>query len=133
MREIKFRAKRQHWKEFAGWDKWFYSNGYYFDGINYWFTIPDKDNPAIAWAKQILIDIKTLGEYTGLLSKNGVEIYEGDIVQFRYYQSYVTGQVREMSAHGLLIGYHFYWKISQKDTLEVIGNIYENKELLDAN
>ncbi len=151
MREIKFRAKREHWKEFGGWDKWVYANGYYHDGINYWFTLP-KDNPAIAWAKQVLIDIETLGQYIGLLDKNKVEIYDGDIAKSIHNFYYVFGErlgyTKENCDEGNWLiewsGMGFHGKpISEKclgssltfgrdyPNAEVIGNKWENLELLE--
>ena len=102
-----------------------------------------------------------LMQFTGLKDKNGVEIYEGDVV--RYYggsnswvvtfgeykrQNYMNGdnQVSHLGFYGRPIPN--YDKESNNDwngkivTLladdfcngkEVIGNIYENPELLDNN
>ncbi len=72
-----------------------------------------------------------LMQYTGLKDKNGKEIYEGDIVLNKY------GNVCEMvfRHHG------FYytrpgWKTRlahpNGEELEVVGNIYENPELLTS-
>ena len=82
-----------------------------------------------------------LMQYTGLKDKNGVEIYEGDIVS--YHNDRHIGVI-EYSTTGGMVGYiinfdahtkGLYWEAAelyiQKNVFEVIGNIYENPELLE--
>lgn len=73
-------------------------------------------------------------QFTGLLDKNGKEIYEGDIVkndgEFRY-QLEVRWETIEdgESGFGLGIG----WNVHPEEELEIIGNIYENPDLIKSN
>lgn len=66
-------------------------------------------------------------QYTGLKDKNGVEICEGDIVRFKneYMESEVAVKWRPKSAG---------WNLDNRylANTEVIGNIYENPELMEA-
>lgn len=115
MREIKFRQ---------------YLNGKF----HYWgyvdefgFTSPLSNNPDLESER-----------FTGLKDKNGVEIYEGDII--RYYQPYakrtdehIVKWDTEWAGFGLFEKYNKWCKESdwvKIQDLEVIGNIHENPELL---
>ena len=76
-----------------------------------------------------------LMQFTGLLDKNGKEIYEGDILKFYFGSKWERDQVQydDKYAHYSLkesnITLNFF--IENEDTLEVIGNIYENPELIN--
>ena len=73
-----------------------------------------------------------LMQFTGLKDKNGKEIYEGDIVNHIYHHQKA---VIEWINCGLMMKYSDGLKDSMfaidMEHIEIIGNIYENPELLN--
>ena len=126
-REIKFRAWDKEEKEFVK---------------NILIGLKGEIKTVGALSGKFLYDVKDriiLTQFTGLLDKSGKEIYEGDILQCHVYSCparYVI-EWNDSSAsffarvlnEELKTVYATTWKdFINKD--EVIGNIYENKELL---
>lgn len=144
MREILFKGKRV-------------DNGEWIEGGTYLYD-PDLVNVCIGgydyyktedgWQRDEYcceVDSETVCEYTGLTDKNGRKIFEGDIVRFRHggefhdkgiwYRNYAIEYVNTFCTYGLRFrnkSIHFPCKqatISMHD-VEVIGNIFDNAELL---
>lgn len=68
---------------------------------------------------------------TGLLDKNKKEIYEGDIVKYDI-QGHTQAEPLMVDHENLIIGLNHddsYYAMDE-ESFEIIGNIYENKELL---
>lgn len=123
MREILFRAKREDNGE------WVY--GYYVRlpdaaGAVHMMHVP-AGNPDECNAT-FYIDPKTLGQFTGLTDKNGVKIFEGDIVEYegkRYSINYLPHYARFSAVKPNTVFCVFAYQRG-----EVIGNIYDNPELI---
>lgn len=104
------------------------------------------DNDADLWHVRILSDPDNeryvIEQTTGLTDKNGTEIYEGDICSFASKTGKHTGVVEwsdNLASFGLrIVKNNFLYTFSDLDTmgvnldtLEVIGSIHENPELME--
>lgn len=90
-----------------------------------WSLIEDADD-----AELQLEDNYELMQYTGLKDKNGREIYEGDIVKNEYGKVMDIQYDPRSAAFG--VGDYYFGTIGSGKILEVIGNIFENPELLEG-
>lgn len=127
MREILFRGKR------TGEKKWVEGNLEYHPITKLAFIRMPKH----IYISVEMVDPVTVGQYTNQIDKNGVKIFEGDICRHKVV---VNGEVLEDDVGNVCLR-HGSWTIMDKfgyiavgqcspDSLEVIGNIHDNPELL---
>ena len=133
MREIKFRGR----SKLTG--KWAY--GYYSVRASEHFISFMNNNHQ--W-QDVEVIPKTVGQFTNLPDKNGKEIYEGDIIRWHNFYPepedyFVVKWLDFRGAYSLFRQNHFMSHLPYADlhemnkkNYEVIGNIYENPELLEV-
>ena len=88
---------------------------------------PDQYNDYFDTEDMILM------QYTGLHDKNGKEIYEGDIVKIKYRDEDIGKVIYEHNGFSIDVTNmnKNYGRVSfVNNFMEVIGNIYDNPELL---
>ncbi len=134
MREIKFRAWDKD-KKVMHYDFQFIKSG---EGIGQFILlISDKEDNVVKQQNPYPVDRFEIMQYTGLKDKNGKEIYEDDILQWDD-EDEVTQVIVECSRGEfifLIINDPYnLWKetdMSYADEFKIIGNIYENPELME--
>ena len=129
MRKIKFRGKSIDGKE------WLYGDLVSsLDEKRFNIVENDKGSNDICE-----VDPETIGQFTGLMDKNGNEIYEGDIIKWhkdglmyvvKFWHGMFYASVEECNK-GILGGFPLHALTEHEDwKCEIIGNIYDNPELL---
>ena len=126
-REILFRGKR------ADNGEWVYGN--LIDSDSIVGKIVDFDGEYFIPEFWYKVDPETVGQFTGITDKNGTKIFDGDIVRF-YDDSedeLTNGVVvfnADFCSFCVSINGHEDVMLMAHWQYEVIGNIYDNKELL---
>ena len=155
MREILFRGKRVDNGEWV--EGYYAAEPYTKNTYNYGYIL---ENEKDLFAKKAwLVDSRTVGQFTGLTDKNGTKVFEGDIVaippnmsrkstlgvvKFGDYKTppygvdktnrgfyirwyYENEAIEEMLRRDIV----FWFNYSHVD-ISIIGNIYDNPELLEV-
>lgn len=133
MREILFRGKRIDNGEWV--------EGYYafVDNVHYIYTGELYNGGLYVVAERFEIDQSTICQYTGLTDKNGRKIFEGDIICNHY-----DDEHPEDECFCVVVWDKTSWKIRENGSAdlvepdehdteggEVIGNIFDNPELME--
>ena len=142
MREILFRGKRcdnGEWVQgfYVRADHHWHKNGIHKDWIicgasanGGWFALHNK----------YAVKAETVGQFTGLTDKNGKKIFEGDVIKIPDdYDEYGHNAGEIYEVYFFFGGFRLkpkyskargYW-LEDDETVEVIGNIHDNPELLE--
>ena len=125
MRELKFRVWSKTFVKLLTKEEWFFD----FDGDLYFWDIVENDMIRVPENEYVV------QQYTGLKDKNGVEIYEGDIVKatsdLYENENFVGKVIFDEGCFLTWVNKNDIRGIWGEDDIEVIGNIFENSELLE--
>ena len=145
MREILFRGKCRETK------RWYYGQYIKLHKTTYCFEeYKDNDIDQIVFEemtdwnlpnRHLRVDVipETIGQFTGLIDKNGKKIFEGDIVQGTITSQWSKSVIRcevvyirdcFISLEIDKMGRQWTHKLLFAKDIQVIGNIYDNQELL---
>ena len=126
MRDILFRGKRVENND------WVYGDLIH-EPWGDCIQVMEKDNINTFKRTKYTVHKETVGQYTGLLDKNVERIFEGDVLTLDGEDGFFVLEFQEdtarfvMSGDSIVVDFDNFWNYD----VEVIGNIHDNKELLE--
>lgn len=129
MRELLFRGKTVQGSWVQGWLGHLHAHNPHTKEIDsvYFTEITDS----FTCRTNIIVDYGTIGQYVGLKDTYGTKIFEGDIVAVRgdedYYRVGFDECCFQVYGNGLCYNMDNFYD----HDLEVVGNIYDNPELVE--
>lgn len=130
MREIIFRAKRKDGSEWC--------RGFYIVEESKRMSTRDTIHLIVSIEHKDEVDQETVGQYIGIDDRNGIQIFEGDIVKIisddelaiiEYNTSEAIFEVKYISNNIVVNFSEYLWG---RD-VEIVGNIHDNPEILEEN
>jgi uncharacterized phage protein (TIGR01671 family) len=132
MRQPKFRGfslETNSWHYGHGWFKSDYTEEYKLEkGIKDTAILYTDGSP-------VECELDSMGTFTGVTGIDGKDVYEGDILPYNSVVTYIYGD--DHADLGMGIGFYVQrdnfesWRLLEVgEEVEVLGNIYENPELL---
>lgn len=101
--------------------------------------LPDNSNYALAYSidEFAVVDLNTIGQYTGLTDLTNKPIYEGDIVEDISGDRYIVYYNYNLASFMILLTNTYsinefptIYHLDQLRNIKIIGNAYDNPELL---
>lgn len=134
MRIYKFRGQRTDTKEFV------YGLPVEYCGEVYILVLTNFQENRVyeSYPEKEMLSYKVIresvGQYTGIKDRNEIEIYEGDIIKEKYIKPPLSIKYDEEEcgfvATSINTNINYGIQLGSKGKYEVIGNIYDNPELI---
>lgn len=138
MREILFRAKRKNWRELPK-EEWWIEGNFYRSGNGVCYIlgpklrIRERGSVRQKICDVYEIDPETICQYIGLNDKKGNRIWENDIVNCgtNLRVSWHTFKASWVLSKKGWMHNHFFGEAVEPEDVEVVGNFFDNPELLE--
>ena len=139
MREILFRGKCQNGYDYSNGDGWVYGSLLQKDesvvivrakDIDFARKLTDDGFTFINDFSCIPVESNSVGQFTGLTDKNGIKVFEGDIIEYNedgyQYRAIVVFKNGVFYSENNIADEFRISDLNNDTTIKVIGNIHDN-------